>query len=251
MRTANPALSNKTFDEVFAGDEKMTIQGTVNKTFISLFLLLGTAMYTWKMYMATIPAPGEMGDISVITPFMIGGGIGGFIVAIITVFKKNLAPYTTPIYALLEGLFLGGLSALFESMYPGIVIQAVALTFGTLFSLLFAYKSGLIKVTENFRMGVAAATGGIFLIYLVSWIMSFFGTGIPFIHESGLMGIGFSAFVVVIAALNLVLDFDFIEEGAARGVPKYMEWYGAFGLLVTLIWLYIEILRLLAKLRSR
>jgi uncharacterized YccA/Bax inhibitor family protein len=130
-------------------------------------------------------------------------------------------------------------------------LQAVALTFGTLFSLLFAYKSGLIKATENFKLGVAAATGGIFLIYLVSFVLSFFGTGIPYIHENGLMGIGFSAFVVVVAALNLVLDFDFIEMGAEKGAPKYMEWYGAFGLLVTLIWLYIEILRLLAKLRSR
>jgi uncharacterized YccA/Bax inhibitor family protein len=182
---------------------------------------------------------------------MIGGGIGGFIVAIITIFKKTWAPFTTPIYAILEGLLLGGLSAFIESMYPGIVLQAVALTFGTLFSLLFAYKSGLIRATENFKLGVVAATGGIALIYLVSFILGMFGTSIPFIHENGLMGIGFSAFVVVIAALNLVLDFDFIETGAAKGAPKYMEWYATFGLLVTLVWLYIEILRLLTKLRSR
>ncbi len=250
MRTANPALNSKTFDEVIAGGEKMTIQGTVNKTALSLFLLVGTAMYTWNMFFDSAGLDG-VGDMSIVYPWMIGGGIGGFIVAIVTIFKKTWAPITTPIYALLEGLLLGGLSALFESMFPGIVLQAVALTFGTLFSLLFLYKSGLIRATENFKLGVAAATGGIALIYMVSFVLSFFGTGIPYIHENGLMGIGFSAFVVVIAALNLVLDFDFIEKGAERGVPKYMEWYGAFGLLVTLVWLYIEILRLLAKLRSR
>ncbi|PCH96168.1 MAG: hypothetical protein COB85_03890 [Bacteroidetes bacterium] len=250
MRTANPALNSKTFDQVIASDEKMTIHGTVNKTALSLFLLVGTAMYTWRLYFDSMGVDG-IGDMSVVFPWMIGGGIGGFIVAIVTVFKKTWAPITTPIYALLEGLLLGGLSALVESMYPGIVLQAVALTFGTLFSLLFLYKSGIIKATENFKMGVAAATGGIALIYMASFILGLFGTGIPYIHENGLMGIGFSAFVVVIAALNLVLDFDFIEMGAERGAPKYMEWYGAFGLLVTLVWLYIEILRLLSKLRSR
>jgi len=148
-------------------------------------------------------------------------------------------------------LMLGGISSIFESMYPGIVIQAVALTFGTLFALLFAYKSGLIKATENFKLGVAAATGAIFMIYLATIVLGMFGVSIPFIHESGLIGIGFSLFVVTIAALNLVLDFDFIETGAETGAPKFMEWYAAFGLMVTLVWLYIEILRLLAKLRSR
>ena len=136
-------------------------------------------------------------------------------------------------------------------MYPDIVFQAVSLTFGTLFALLIAYKSGWIKATENFKLGVVAATGGICMVYLVSIVMGFFGTTIPFIHESGWIGIGFSLFVIVIAALNLVLDFDFIEKGAEHGAPKYMEWYGAFGLMVTLVWLYIEILRLLAKLNSR
>jgi uncharacterized YccA/Bax inhibitor family protein len=182
---------------------------------------------------------------------MLGGLIGGFVMVLITVFKKEWSMVTTPIYALLEGLFLGGISAIFEAQYPGIVIQAIALTFGTMFCLLVAYTSRLIKVTQNFRLGIAAATGGIFLIYLVSFGLSFFGINIPYIHESGLVGIGFSLFVVVIAALNLVLDFDFIENGAERGAPKYMEWYGAFGLMVTLVWLYIEILRLLSKLRSR
>ena len=246
MRTANPALSSKSFENLVVTDEKMTINGTVNKTALSLLILIVGAYYTWNLFY-------EQRDISAVYPWMIGGGIGGFIVALITIFKKKYAPITTPIYAFLEGLLLGGLSAVFESMYPGIVIQAVALTFGTLFSLLFAYRSGLIKVTENFKLGVVAATGGIMIVYLISFVMSFFGSGLAImdINNSSWFSIGFSLFVVVIAAMNLVLDFDFIEQGAERGAPKYMEWYGAFGLTVTLVWLYIEILRLLAKLRGR
>ena len=246
MRTANPALNKKTFEALpRTNDEVMTINGTVNKTAISLVILLVGALYTWKIFTETM-------SVEAIYPWLIGGFIGGFIVALITIFKKTLAPITTPIYALLEGVALGGLSAWFESIYPGIVVQAVTLTFGVLFALLFAYRSGLIKVTKNFRLGVVAATGGIALVYLISWLMNIFtGAGIGMIHDSGIMGIGFSLFVVVIAALNLVLDFDFIETGAEQGAPKYMEWYGAFGLIVTLVWLYIEILRLLSKLRSR
>jgi uncharacterized YccA/Bax inhibitor family protein len=168
------------------------------------------------------------------------------------VFKKEWSGVTAPLYALAEGFVVGGISAIFEAMYPGIVIQAVMLTFGTLAALLMAYKSGLIKATENFKLGVVAATGGIALLYLVSMVMRFaFDKPIAFIHESSTFGILFSVFVVVIAALNLVLDFDFIEEGVEKGAPKYMEWFGAFGLTVTLIWLYLEILRLLAKLRER
>jgi uncharacterized YccA/Bax inhibitor family protein len=192
-----------------------------------------------------------LGDISTMVPWMFGGMIVGLIFALITFFKKTAAPYTAPIYALAEGVFLGALSAMMELKYPGIAFQAITLTFGTLFALLAVYKSGLINVTENFKLGVAAATGGIFLVYLASFVMGFFGVSMPYIHGSGLMGIGFSVFVIIIAALNLVLDFDFIEEGAKRGAPRYMEWYAAFGLLVTLVWLYIEILRLLSKLRSR
>ena len=246
MRTANPALNKKTFESLErANDKVMTINGTVNKTVLSLVILLVGALYTWQMFNQTK-------NVETIYPWLIGGSIGGFIVALITVFKKTLAPITTPIYALLEGVALGGLSAWFETMYPGIVFQAVTLTFGVLFALLFAYRSGLIKVTENFKLGIAAATGGIFLVYIISWLMNMFtGAGISMIHDNGLMGIGFSLFVVVIAALNLVLDFDFIESGAKQGAPKYMEWYGAFGLIVTLVWLYVEILRLLSKLRSR
>lgn len=245
MRTANPALNKKTFANLaYASDtEQMTIQGTVNKTFFMLLLLLVTASFTWRAY-------GTSG-VEAVYPWMIGGVIGGLIVALVTIFKKTWAPITAPLYALLEGLFLGGLSSILEARFPGIVLQAVGLTFGTLFALLFVYKSRIIRVTENFKMGIVAATGGIFLVYMANLVLGIFGISIPFIHGSGTFGILFSLFVVVIAALNLVLDFDFIESGAEQGAPKFMEWYGAFGLMVTLIWLYIEILRLLVKLQSR
>jgi uncharacterized YccA/Bax inhibitor family protein len=182
---------------------------------------------------------------------MIGGGIGGFIFALATIFKKTWAPFTAPIYAVLQGLMLGGISSMMNAEFKGIVIQAVALTFGTLFALLFAYRSGLIKVTENFRLGVVAATGGIFIAYLLSFVLGLFGVNIGFMHSNGPIGIIVSLVIVVVAALNLVLDFDFIESGAESGAPKYMEWYAAFGLMVTLIWLYLEFLRLLSKLSSR
>lgn len=247
MRTSNPALNNNTF-KAFAGssidtENQMTIQGTVNKIGILLVLVLAGALYTWKLFYQN-PYP------STIMPWLWGGLITGFILAMITIFKQTWAPITAPLYALAEGLALGGISAFFELRYPGIVIQAVGLTFGTLFALLLVYKSGLIKVTENFKLGVVAATGGIALLYFVSFILGFFGIRIGFIHEGGMLGIGFSLVVIVIAALNLVLDFDFIEKGAESSAPKYMEWYAAFGLMVTLIWLYLEILRLLAKLRG-
>ena len=221
----------------------MTVNGTVNKTGIMLLLLIAGATYTWSEFMA--------GNVDAMSLWMMVGLIGGMIVAFVTIFKKTWAPVTAPLYAVLEGFALGGISAMLEATYEGIVIQAVALTFGTAGCLLIAYKSGVIKATENFRLGVVAATGGVMLIYLATYILGFFGIAIPYIHENGLIGIGFSLVVVVIAALNLVLDFDFIEKGAEHGAPKYMEWYAAFGLMVTLIWLYIEILRLLSKLNSR
>lgn len=252
MRSGNPALNKNTFLDVGSGQvvsrdgsQVMTLSGTVNKTGLLLLMCVATAIYTWNLY----TGPESMG---VLMPYLLVGGIGGFIVAIVTVFKKTWAPITAPLYALLEGLFLGGISVYFESMFPGIVMQAVMLTLGVLAALLMAYKSGLIKATENFKLGVVAATGGIFLLYMINIGMRMFGfEGMGFIHDSGAMGIAFSLFVVVIAALNLVLDFDFIESGVEAGAPKYMEWYGAFGLVVTLIWLYLEILRLLAKLQSR
>ena len=216
----------------------MTIEGTVNKTALSLLLLMATASYTWMN-----PSP----------VLMMLGFICGFIIALVTIFKKTWAPYTVSGYALMEGLALGGLSQVFEKQYPGIASQAIFLTFGILAALLLVYKTGLIKPTENFKLGVFAATGGIAIMYLISFIMSMFGSGLSILNpnNSSLLSIGISLFVVIIASMNLVLDFDFIEEGAERGAPKYMEWYGAFGLLVTLIWLYLEILRLLAKLQSR
>ncbi|TNJ34986.1 Bax inhibitor-1/YccA family protein [Arenimonas terrae] len=251
MRSGNPALNDNTFLDIGSGElvsrapgEVMTLGGTVNKTGFMLLLLVATAAYTWSLY--TPENPGA------VMPWLLVGGIGGFIVALVTVFKKTWSPVTAPLYAALEGLFVGAVSAMFEAKFPGIVMQAVMLTMGVLAALLMAYKSGLIKATENFKLGVVAATGGIFLLYLVNMGMRLFGfEGFGFIHESGAMGIAFSVFVVIIAALNLVLDFDFIESGAEAGAPKYMEWYGAFGLVVTLVWLYLEILRLLAKLQSR
>ena len=243
LRSGNPALRADTFTRVpsVVGHETMTIGGTVNKTAMSLAILFVAAMYVWGR--------GTTEDLPM--GLVVGGFIGGFVVALVTVFKQTWAPYTTPLYAALEGLALGGISYLFEQRYPGIVAQAVFLTFGTLGALLFAYRSGIIRATENFKLGVFAATGGIGIVYLLSFVLGFVGINVPLIHSSGTFGILFSLFVVVIAALNLVLDFDFIEEGAERGAPKYMEWYGAFGLLVTLVWLYLEILRLLAKLQSR
>lgn len=243
MRTANPALNDSTFGSIVRpGEARMTIQGTINKSAFLLVLVSLTALFTWNKVM-TQPASAM--------PWMIGGALGGFILGLITCFKKDWAAATAPLYALCEGLFLGALSGLYELKFHGIVLQAAMLTFGTLFALLAAYRSGLIRATENFKLGVMAATGGIALVYLVSWILGMFGVHIPFIHESGIMSIAFSAFVVVVAALNLVLDFDFIEQGAEVGAPKYLEWYAAFGLLVTIVWLYIEILRLLSKLQSR
>lgn len=247
MRTSNPALNSKTFTglaPIADTSRVMTIRGTVNKAGILLLLLLVAAAWTWSLSYRSA-------DFEVVIPWLMGGAFGGLIVAIITIFKKQWAGVTAPIYALLEGLFLGGLSAIFEARFPGIVIQAVGLTFGTLACLLLAYRAGLIKVTQNFRLGVVAATGGIALVYIVTLLLGLFGIPVPFIHDSGLIGIAFSLFVVVIASLNLVLDFDFIEQGASSGAPKYMEWYASFGLMVTLIWLYLEILRLLSKLRRR
>ncbi|MFL2481895.1 MAG: hypothetical protein DBW94_06390 [Gammaproteobacteria bacterium] len=245
-RSGNPALSDTTFrSEGRAVGESMTLQGTVNKTGILLGILVLTAVYTWNLFFQT-------GNPAAVMPIAIGGAIGGFVLALITIFKKAWSPYTAPIYAALEGLFLGGISAIFEYQYPGIVIQATGLTLGTLASLLVLYKLGIIKPTENFRLMIVSATMGIAVLYLISMIMNMFGSsGIGFIHSNGLFGIGFSLFVVAIAALNLVLDFDFIEQGSELGAPKYMEWFGAFSLMVTLIWLYLEMLRLLAKLRSR
>lgn len=244
MRSGNPSLKKEAFEkfDTVGSGQTMTIQGTVNKTLILMLLLLVTFVYSWNQFVSN---PGS------VLPLILIGAIGGLIVALITIFVPKVSPFTAPLYALLEGLFLGAISAQYEAQYGGIVFQAVLLTMGVLFSLLFAYKAGFIKVTQNFRMGVVAATGAIFLVYVFSFIGSFFGFNIPHLHEATPIGIAISVVIVIIAALNLVLDFDYIENASASRVPKYFEWYGAFGLLITLVWLYLEILRLLSKLRSR
>ncbi len=252
MRSGNPVLKESTFLDlgsgavVSRGDQVMTLGGTVNKTGILLLLTVLTAAFSWNQALGAdgVPAPG-------FGVYVWGGAIGGLVLALITTFKKEWAPVTAPLYALVEGLFLGAISAMYNHLYEGIVSQAVMLTFGTLCALLFAYRTGWVKATENFKLGVVAATGGIMLVYLATIVLRMFGKDIPMIHENGIVGIGFSLFVIVIAALNLVLDFDFIETGVEQGAPKYMEWYGAFGLMVTLVWLYLEFLRLLGKLQSR
>ena len=248
MRTSNPALSSDAFrtGEATFG-ESMTVSGTVNKTGILLICCVATAAWTWNRF---FNAPPEEA-MQAMAPALAIGGIGGFIVAIVTIFKKQWAGITAPIYALLEGLVLGGISAMLETRYHGIAIQAVSLTFGTLLVMLLAYRSGLIKVTERLRLGIVAATGGIAVFYFLQFILGFFGVHFTAINGSSPIGIGFSLIVVAVAALNLVLDFDLIENGARLGAPKYMEWYGAFALMITLIWLYFEILRLLSKFRSR
>lgn len=252
MRTSNPALSGDAFRaEGFAyGGESMTVSGAVNKTGVLVILCVLTAAWTWNRFFGAASTSPEEAMQSVALP-VIAGGIGGFIVAMVTIFKKEWAAVTAPIYALLEGLILGGVSALLESRFHGIAIQAVALTFGVLVAMLLAYRSGLIKVTDKLRLGIVAATGGIAVFYFLQFILGFFGIHFTAINGATPIGIGFSILVVAIAALNLVLDFDLIENGARYGAPKYMEWYSAFALMITLVWLYFEILRLLSKVRSR
>jgi len=246
FKSGNPVLGEKTFARPVAVTDAgaMTLQGTVNRIALLLVVVFAGAMFTWRRFNATQ-------DFASVSLFFYGGLIGGLAVAIVLAFKKQWAPYLAVAYAALEGLALGGLSAFFDLAYPGIAFQALVLTFAILAVLLAVYTTRLIKVTENFKLVVVSATGGIALYYLASFVLSFFGVRAPLIHDNSWLGIGFTLVVVIIAALNLVVDFDFIEQGAEQGAPKYMEWYAAFGILVTLIWLYIELLRLLAKLRSR
>ncbi|WEN15465.1 Bax inhibitor-1/YccA family protein [Rhodanobacter sp. AS-Z3] len=250
MQSGNPALNKNTFLDaasgavVSHGDQAMTLNGTINKTGLLLVLVVIGAMFSWSKY----AGPESIGTL---LPLIMGGAISGFVLAMITVFKKTWSPYTAPLYAVAEGLFIGALSAIFDARYPGIVLQAVGLTFGIMAALLIAYRSGLIRPTEKFKLGIVAATGGVFLLYMANMVMGFFGHSMGFINGNSGMGIAFSAVVVVIAALNLILDFDMIEQGVQARAPKYMEWYGAFALVVTLVWLYLELLRLLSKLQSR
>lgn len=245
LKSSNPVFG-RTFEgsAVHTGYGKtMTISGTVNKAGILMILVALSAAWVWNQFF-------ETRELASVSGYMMLGGIGGFIAAMVTIFKKEWSATTAPVYALLEGLFLGGFSAMMELRFPGIAIEAVALTFGTCLCLLLAYRSGLIRASEKLTMGIVAATGGIALVYFASMILGFFNVQIPGIFGSGPIGIVFSLVVVVIAALNLILDFSMIEEGAYRGAPKYMEWYSAFGLMVTLVWLYLEMVRLLSKLRD-
>jgi len=240
-QSSNPVLGKNALTRVYneASEGQMTINGTVNKMIISLLLVLVTSILSWKFAMSG-------GGMSL----MYVGLIGGLVAALVTIFKPSVAPISTPIYALLEGLFLGTISAFFNAAFPGIVFQAIGLTFAIAFTLFIAYRSGLLKATAGFKRGVIVATGGVAVFYIVSIIGSFFGGGID-LFSMGLIGIGIQLVIVVIAALNLILDFDIIEKSAAAGAPKSMEWYGAFGIMVTLVWLYLEILRLLALLSRR
>tara|TARA_B100001989_G_scaffold187181_1_gene136665 strand:+ start:13188 stop:13934 length:747 start_codon:yes stop_codon:yes gene_type:complete len=239
-RSGNPVLTSNAFDISTDSSDVMTINGTVTKTFLSLCLVIISGYYSWIYISIT--------NVLILPSILFALILGG-----VTVFKKHLSPITVPIYAVVQGIFLGALSYTFNTLYDGIVITAISYTLSILFVMLTLYRTGIIKPTENFKLGLAAGTGGIALIYLVNFVMSFFGTGLSImdINNASMLSIGFSLFVIVMAALNLVVDFDFIEEGSEKGAPKYMEWFGAFGLMVTLIWLYIEILRLLAKMNSR
>lgn len=246
--SGNPALSEKSFQKSLIEENNgmvMTERGTMNKFFLMFLLLMGTASLTWNAYF-------QAKDVS---SWIIGGAIGGLIVALVMIFKKEWAFILAPLYALCEGAFVGGISAhysyAFQKVAPGIVLQAVVLTFGVIIAMFLLYRFGLIRATQTFRSVVMTATLGVAVFYLISFALSFAGVSIPFLHEGSVMGIIFSLAIVVLAALNLILDFDMIEKGVSMGAPKYMEWYGAFGLMVTIVWLYIEILRLLSKLNSR
>jgi len=253
VKTSNPVLNRSTFgktDLTSLSQGSMTLEGTVNKSALLFGLLLLGAIFTWSRFFSNSNNLGVTTGLYL--QFAMSSGILGFAVGMLTSFKKDWSPVTAPIYAILQGVFIGAISSIFEMRYPGLVIQAVGLTMATFVGMLFAYRSNFIKVTEKFKLGIFSATGAFALVYLVSFILGFFGISIPLIHGNGLIGILFSLFAVVIASLNLVLDFDFIYQASlGERNPKYMEWYASFGLMVTLVWLYIEILRLLAKLTSR
>jgi len=244
FKTSNPALNQNTFEgRVAVAGEAMTLQGTVNKTGLLLLCVVGTAAWTWGIAHSQTPEAA--------LPWMIGGLVGGLVFALVTIFKKTWSPITAPLYALCEGLALGGVSAFLEQAYPGIAIQALGLTFGVTAVMLVLYTSGILRATPRLTIGIVAATGGIFVVYMVDLVLGMFGRHVPLLNSSGPWGIGLSAVIVIIAALNLILDFGFVETGVHAGAPKYMEWYGAFGIMVTLVWMYVEILRLLAKTRRR
>ncbi len=238
-RSSNPALSKKMFmnramESTYG--EKMTLNGTINKTGILLLLAFLSASFTWKMFY----------EGAHMTGYVLFGAIGGLILALVTTFKPKLSPYLAPAYALLEGLVLGAVSAMYSSLFEGIVIKAILLTFSILFTMLFIYRSGLIKVTEKFKTGLSMAMGGIVLFYVINWILGIFGVHITAFHDGGLLSIIISLAIVVVASFVLLWDFSEIENGISAGAPKYMEWYSGFSIMLTLVWLYFEILRLLS-----
>jgi uncharacterized YccA/Bax inhibitor family protein len=243
MRTSNPTLKDRVFtgERALPHEGVMTLEGTATKSLILIVLTIFSATFTWREFFR--------GNTEIMGPALLIGGLGGFLVAMIASFKPRTAPITGPLYAVLEGLFLGAISAMYQARYAGLPMQAVALTTLTFVALLVLYRTGIIRATDKLRAGIIAATMGIMLFYLASMLLGFFGVRMPLIHSNGPLGIAFSLVVVGVAALNLVLDFDFIEKGVAHRAPKHLEWYGAFGLLVTLVWLYVEMLRLLGKLR--
>ncbi|MDR0710945.1 MAG: Bax inhibitor-1/YccA family protein [Prevotellaceae bacterium] len=244
---SSPALTDKAFEAARSSsltvDSVMTVRGTIHKTLLLLLLALLGASYTWQMFFNSV-------NPSAATPYMVGGLIGGLVFSLIAIFSPRRSVWAAPLYAVCEGLCLGALSAMFNVQTNGIVLQAVGLTFGVLFLMLLLYRTGAIKVTSKLRSGIIIATGAIALFYVVTWIMSIFTTQ-TFMHSASPLSIGISVFIVIIAALNFLVDFDFIERGAQMAAPKYMEWYGAFGLMLTLVWLYLEILRLLGKVNQR
>jgi uncharacterized YccA/Bax inhibitor family protein len=247
FKSGNPSLTEKIFSKSLTAEQDgvMTVRGALHKFGFIFFMMMASAGYTWHAYYQGQNVGG----------YMIGGVIGGLIVAIVITFKRSWSSYLAPLYGLMEGLFVGGLSAMlndaFAESYPGIIMQAVGLTFGAALAMFLLYNFRVIRATERFKSVIFTATAGIAIFYLIAMVLRMFNIDIPFLHEGSLMGIGFSVFVVAIAALNLIIDFDMIEKGAEMGAPKYMEWYCAFGLLVTIVWLYIEILRLLSKVASR
>jgi uncharacterized YccA/Bax inhibitor family protein len=220
----------------------MTLDGVAGKSLLLFVLCVGVGIFGWRM-------AAEQSEL--FAPYLFGAIVFALVVGIVTVFKKKIAPFTAPLYAAVEGFILGAISQLYEAEFDGIVLQALLLTGGIFVSMLLLYLFRIIRATENFKLGVAAATGGIALYYLANLALSFFGKDLPLINSTSAYGIGFTVLVIILAALNLVVDFDFIEQGVHKKAPKYMEWYASFGLFVTVVWLYLEILRLLAKSRRR
>jgi uncharacterized YccA/Bax inhibitor family protein len=238
METSNPLLKREgALSSAWASSEPMSLQGVINKTGILLLLCIGAAFFGWTH-------PELRG------PLLVVGLLGGLIACLVGTFKPAASPIAAPLYAVLEGLALGCISQVIEHAYPGIVFNAMLLTFGVLGLMLVLYTTRTIVVTDRMVKGVLMATGAVMLVYFVDFIMNMFGVRVPFIHESGPLGIGISLVIVGIAAFNLLIDFAVIEQGVNRGSPKFMEWYCGMALLVTLVWLYLELLRLLSKLRG-